>query len=44
MKQWDNLERKGTPIVNARKITFFEDLPEEMFTFEIPADANIIEQ
>jgi outer membrane lipoprotein-sorting protein len=40
MKQWENMNRQGTPSFDAKSITFFEDLPDELFHFEIPEGAK----
>ena len=42
MKQWENMTREGTPNFNIKSITFFEDLPDELFVFEIPEGAKTI--
>ena len=42
MKQWDNMSRKGTPRFNVTSLTFFEDLPDNLFEFEIPEGAEIV--
>lgn len=43
-KQWHNLHRKGTPVFDAQRIIYYEDLPDEVFEFEIPEGAKIIEE
>jgi len=43
VKQWDNLNHKGKPSMNTR-VTYYEDLPKDMFEFEIPPNAKVIEQ
>ncbi|MFC1676945.1 outer membrane lipoprotein carrier protein LolA [Planctomycetota bacterium] len=42
-KQWENMTREGTPNFNIKSITFFEDLPDELFDFEIPEGAEIVD-
>jgi hypothetical protein len=42
MKQWPNMTRKGAPSFYAKSIIYFEDLPDEMFHFEIPEGARTV--
>ena len=43
-KQWHNQYREGTPAFDAQSITYYEDLSDEIFEFEIPRDAKVIEE
>jgi hypothetical protein len=42
MKQWENMVRKGIPRFHATSIKYFEDLPDELFHFEIPKGAQTV--
>lgn len=42
-KQWENAEWKGPATLVAEKITYYESLPDELFEFEIPDGATVIE-
>ena len=42
-KQWHNLYRQGKPNFDAQRIIYYEDLPDEMFEFEVPKDTEISE-
>lgn len=41
-KQWENMSRRGTPSFYVKSITYLDDLPDEMFHFEIPEGAEIV--
>jgi len=42
MKQWDNMARQGIPDFYVKAITYYEDLPDDLFHFEIPEGAEIV--
>jgi outer membrane lipoprotein-sorting protein len=42
-KQWGNSNLEGTPLIVVEKITFYETLPDELFEFEIPEGATVVE-
>ena len=42
-KQWGNSNCEGTPLIDVVKITYYETLPDELFEFEIPEGAKVIE-
>jgi len=42
-KQWHNLYWQGKPNFDAQKIIYYENLPDEVFEFEIPKDVEITE-
>lgn len=42
-KQWHNLYRQGKPNFDAQRIIYYENLPDEVFEFEIPKDMEITE-
>ena len=42
MKQWENMAREGTPGFYVKSITYLDDLPDELFQFEIPEGAKIV--
>jgi len=42
-KQWHNVDRKGTPALDARKIVYDQELSDDLFKFEIPEGAKVIE-
>jgi hypothetical protein len=44
MKQWENMTRQGPPGFNVKSIKYFDDLPDELFGFEIPEGAQVIEK
>lgn len=44
ISNWDNLDRSGTPFFRAWKITYYEDLPDNMFTVAFPEGAQFIEK
>lgn len=43
-KIWHNIRQEGIPAYDMQRIVFFEQLPDELFEFEIPEDATIIEK
>jgi tetratricopeptide (TPR) repeat protein len=43
-KLWNNLHRDGKPDTYAQTFVFNEDLPDEFFGFEIPADATVVNE
>lgn len=43
-KGWHNTRREGTPSMNFQRIIFFEKLADDIFEFEIPEGATVIEQ
>ncbi|MEE9370690.1 MAG: hypothetical protein V3W45_04370 [Sedimentisphaerales bacterium] len=43
-KGWHNTRREGTPSMNFQRIIFFKKLPDEIFEFEIPEGATVIEE
>jgi outer membrane lipoprotein-sorting protein len=42
-KQWGNSSMEGTPLIVVEKITYYETLPDDLFEFEIPEGATVIE-
>jgi outer membrane lipoprotein-sorting protein len=44
MKQWENANWEGPPRIVSEKITYYESLPDELFEFEIPEGATVIEK
>lgn len=44
MKQWENANWEGPPRIISEKITYYESLPDELFEFEIPEGATVIEK
>lgn len=42
-KQWENANCEGPAQYNAEKIAYYESLPDELFEFEIPEGATVIE-
>jgi hypothetical protein len=42
-KQWHNLYWQGKPNFDAQKIIYYENLPDEVFEFEIPKNVEITE-
>jgi outer membrane lipoprotein-sorting protein len=44
LKQWENAERQGSPSYVAQKITYCESLPDDLFQYEIPAGATVVER
>jgi len=43
LKQWENDNWEGPAQYVAEKITYYENLPDELFEFEIPKGATVIE-
>ena len=43
-KQWQNLDRSGPPAFEAFKITYYEDLPDDMFNVRIPGNPTRVEK
>ncbi|MHC4229627.1 MAG: hypothetical protein ACYSW0_19515 [Planctomycetota bacterium] len=43
LKQWENSNWEGPPRIVSEKITYYESLPDELFEFEIPEGATVIE-
>ncbi|MHC4572945.1 MAG: hypothetical protein ACYS76_02240 [Planctomycetota bacterium] len=43
-KTWNNLRFEGKPRFYAQRIVFFNELPDEIFRFEIPEGATVIEK
>jgi len=43
LKQWENANWEGPAQYVAEKITYYENLPDELFEFEIPDGATVIE-
>lgn len=41
-KQWENMAREGTPRIYVKSIKYLDDLPDEMFHFEIPEGARTV--
>jgi outer membrane lipoprotein-sorting protein len=44
LKQWENSNWEGPPRIISEKITYYESLPDELFEFEIPEGATVIEE
>ena len=44
VKQWPNLDRNGPPSFDAFRITYYEDLPDNLFEVRIPGDAKHVEK
>jgi hypothetical protein len=40
MREWPNLHRSGKPDLVSEKIVYFEDLPDKIFTVELPGDVR----
>ena len=43
-KQWYNTRREGAPAIDLQRIVYFEELPDQLFEFEIPEGATVIEK
>lgn len=43
-RQWENAEWEGPATLVVEKITYYENLTDELFEFEIPEGATVIEQ
>ena len=44
VKQWPNLERSGPPSFDAFRITYYENLPDNIFDVPVPGDAKHVEK
>ena len=44
ISNWDNLDRRGTPFFKATKIIYYEDLPDSIFKFNFPKEAQFVEK
>jgi outer membrane lipoprotein-sorting protein len=44
MKQWENANWEGPATLIAEKITYYENLPDELFEFKVPEGATVIEK
>jgi hypothetical protein len=44
LKQWENANWEGPPRAVSEKITYYDNLPDELFEFEIPEGATVIEE
>jgi len=44
LTNWNNMDRRGDPFLNAMHITYYEDLPDSMFAMEYPKDARRVEK
>jgi len=44
LKQWENANWKGPATLIAEKITYHENLPDDLFEYEIPEGATMIER
>lgn len=44
LKQWENSDWEGPATLIVEKITYHEKLPDDLFEFEIPEGASLIEQ
>jgi hypothetical protein len=44
LKQWHNTRRQGAPAYDFQRLIFFEELPDELFEFDIPEGTTIIEK
>jgi len=44
LKQWENANWEGPPGAVSEKITYYENLPDSLFEFEIPEGATVIEE
>ena len=43
-KQWENMAREGTPGFYMKSIKYLDDLPDDMFQFEIPEGAKVVKE
>lgn len=43
-KEWNNPNREGKPVIDAQRIVYFDALPDEIFEFEVPEGATVIEK
>jgi len=44
LKQWENAKWEGPATLVVERITYYESLPEDLFEFEIPEGAKVIEE
>ncbi len=44
LKQWENAGWEGPPSLIVERITYHESLPDDLFGFEIPEGATVVEQ
>jgi len=44
LMNWNNMDRRGTPSLNAMSITYCESLPDDAFAVEYPKDAKRVEK
>jgi outer membrane lipoprotein-sorting protein len=44
LKQWENADWEGIAALVVEKITYHENLPDELFEFKVPEGATVIEQ
>ena len=44
LKQWENANWEGPATLVVEKITYYENLPDDLFEFEIPEGATVIEE
>ena len=44
LKMWNNVDRRGMPIVSTEKIVFFEDLPNSFFAVDVPEGVEFVEK
>ncbi len=44
LKQWENAGWEGPPSLIVERITYYESLPGDLFEFEIPEGATVVEQ
>ncbi len=42
-KGWNNTRREGAPSMDFQRIVFFEELPDEMFEYEMPEGAKVVD-
>jgi outer membrane lipoprotein-sorting protein len=43
-QQWENSRREGPASLSVERITYYESLPDELFEFQIPPGAKVVEQ
>jgi outer membrane lipoprotein-sorting protein len=43
-KQWENASWEGSATLVGEKIIYYKNLPDDLFEFEIPEGATVIEQ
>ena len=44
LKQWENADREGPATLVGEKFTYYQNLPDNLFEFEIPEDATVIRE